>query len=34
MKELRLEIEAVREAMSPTEPPFPAVLAIRARRRR
>jgi malonyl-CoA O-methyltransferase len=29
-----LEIEAVRETMSPTEPPFPAVLAIRARRRR
>ena len=29
-----LEIEEVREAMSATEPPFPAVLAIRARRRR
>jgi malonyl-CoA O-methyltransferase len=28
-----LEIEEVREAMSSTEPPFPAVLAIRARRR-
>ncbi len=29
-----LEIEEVRDAMSATEPPFPAVLAIRARRRR
>jgi len=29
-----LEIDEVREAMSSTEPPFPAVLAIRARRRR
>ena len=28
-----LEIEEVREAISATEPPFPAVLAIRARRR-
>jgi malonyl-CoA O-methyltransferase len=29
-----LEIDQVREALSATEPPFPAVLAIRARRRR
>jgi malonyl-CoA O-methyltransferase len=29
-----LEIDEVREALSATEPPFPAVLAIRARRRR
>jgi SAM-dependent methyltransferase len=29
-----LEIEEMRDVLSATEPPFPAVLAIRARRRR